>query len=1001
MLSMAAVGSAAGAASYFAKDNYYTSTDAVETSAWEGKGAASLGLAGAVEFTPFEKLMEGELPGGTRLQAGVDGKHRAGLDMTFSAPKSLSLLAYIGGDKRLLEANMRAVKATMAWAEKNLAETRMQVGGRMQTVRTGNLVMALFAHDTSRALDPQAHVHAVIANATQGPDGKWRSLHNDKLWQNNTLLGAIYHAYLRGEVEKLGYEIGKVGKNGTFEIAGVSREAVEAFSQRRQQIVEIAKDFTYKGPEALREVTVRSRDRKEPVEDRGALHAGWVAKAEGLGLNLAALVEAARERGASGNVAWSRVVEGVSGIVDRGRALAGHFASIVGGPSSDPLLPEHPWRLKPGELASAQAVASAIRHLSQREASFQTNDVYRTALGFGLPVTIEGVESRVDYLTSTGALIKGKGPNEGFLTTLTGVRLEERIVELAAEGRGRSAPILSPDEARTRVQAAAAERGGIAMNPGQEGAGTLILASHDRVVNVQGVAGAGKSTVLAALAQVGREEGRNVIGLAFQNKMVRDLSASGIESTTIASFLGSHRKLMQPGTFAEKIDFARAQFRGAVIVVDEASMVSNVDKERLIALANFLEVDRLAFVGDKRQLGAIDAGKPFEVLQKTGTETAVMAENLRQRDPVLKAAADAANAGQVRRAVETLRPVMVEAGPDSGRRAAEAWLSLDAGDRERTAIFASGRAIRNEVNELVQQGRAERGELGSAHLDLRVRDRIGITREEERYVDSYEPGMLVDFRQDLPAQGIGRGTATVMGVDRKSGTVTLRGADGKDRTFRPEKLSPHRRNDSLQLAREKALRIREGDRIRWTDTDKKRGLLNSDQAKVLSIGKDGVTVETSTKGVMTLPSGDPMLSKLDLAYAINAHMAQGVTADRGIAVMDSRERNLTNEKLFLVTITRVRDGLTMFVDSVDRVGKALERNRGEKTSSLETIGSITPDARPAPAAAPRTRSSEQPAPASDRAASTPTDKASATPKPELERAPSLAKAPAKQIEMDL
>src|SRR3546814_6890543 len=84
-------------------------------------------------------------------------------------PKSASLLALVSGDKRILAAHMAAVKQTMTWAEKNLAEARVHVDGKDVAVRTGHLVSALFPHDTSRATDPQSHIHAVIANLTRLP----------------------------------------------------------------------------------------------------------------------------------------------------------------------------------------------------------------------------------------------------------------------------------------------------------------------------------------------------------------------------------------------------------------------------------------------------------------------------------------------------------------------------------------------------------------------------------------------------------------------------------------------------------------------------------------------------------------------------------------------------------------------------------------------------------------------------------------------------------------
>jgi hypothetical protein len=139
-------------------------------------------------------------------------------------------------------------------------------------------------------------------------------------------------------------------------------------------------------------------------------------------------------------------------------------------------------------------------------------------------------------------------------------------------------------------------------------------------------------------------------------------------------------------------------------------------------------------------------------------------------------------------------------------------------------------------------------------------------------------------------------------------------------------MRPQGEQDPLRLFEVRPLEIHDGDRIRWTATDHKRGLLNADQARIVAVDAKGVTVKTSLGPNTCWGKGDPMLERLDLAYALNAHMAQGLTSDRGIAVMDSRERNLANQQTFLVTITRLRDGLTLFVDNADKLEAAVERN---------------------------------------------------------------------------
>ena len=177
--------------------------------------------------------------GTDRGRRGRDGEilHRPGRDLTLSAPKSVSLTAVVGGDARVVDAHDRAVARTLAWFEKNAAETRMKDPETGRMVRTGGqkTVIAIFTHDTSRNLDPALHTHAVIANMVKGEDGKCRSMANEQLYQSKMLLGALYRGELATGLVRLGYGIEKTHADGRFEIAGVSRGVVDAFSNFRQE----------------------------------------------------------------------------------------------------------------------------------------------------------------------------------------------------------------------------------------------------------------------------------------------------------------------------------------------------------------------------------------------------------------------------------------------------------------------------------------------------------------------------------------------------------------------------------------------------------------------------------------------------------------------------------------------------------------------------------------------------------------------------------------------
>jgi len=939
MLSVANVRTAGGAANYFAADNYYTRADAERLGQWLGKGAETLGLRGVIEASQFEAVLKGMLPDGSRV--GTDNRaHRAGTDLTFSMPKSWSILALVGGDRRILDAYGAAVRETLAWAEKNLAETRMEVRGKERVVATRNLVIGLFQHDTNRNQEPNAHFHAVVANVTQGPDGKWRALRNDKLWEHNTLLNAMTMARFRLAVEKLGYQVGEYGKHGNFEAVGVPKPVRDAFSSRRAEILDKLSTMEGKGLAARNAANLMTRADKGPVADRQALVNQWREAAAQLDFDPRLVISQANARAATDIGSVSGIGNSVRSIGQRARMLAATFAERLGLRQGDPLVPRDMGRRTPEQIAAVHAVASAIRHLSEREAAFSRTEIYRSALGFALPTTLTDIEHRADQLLRQGHLQKGRGADRNLVTTRDAIGLEKRIIAAVESGRGHGTAVVEADIAGERLQALSQLKYGLTLNPGQEGAGRLLLASHNRIVAIQGIAGAGKSTVLKPVADILREEGKSVLGLAVQNTLVQMLERdTGIPSMTVARFLRQHQGLLE-GADQARLAEARASLRGTTVLLDEASMVGNADKEKLVRLANLLQLDRFASIGDRKQLGAVDAGKPFDVMQKAGVETAIMNTNLRAREKALRDAQYAAQGGHIDEALRHLGPHVVASGNTAAVDAAAAWLSLSPAEREVTAIYASGRNLRGQVNDAVQTGLKANGELGPGSLGLTVLSRVNLTREEMRYARSYVAGMVLEVDRRQRGQGLQKGRYEVIETDPARERVMLQNERGKRFEFRPGQMRPQGEQDPLRLFEVRPLEIHDGDRIRWTATDHKRGLLNADQARIVAVDAKGVTVKTSLGAEHRLGPGDPMLERLDLAYALNAHMAQGLTSDRGIAVMDSRERNLANQQTFLVTITRLRDGLTLFVDNAGKLEAAVERNPGMKRSALETVNQL-------------------------------------------------------------
>lgn len=296
---MMTIGAASSGNYYTDKDNYYVIGSMDER--WQGKGAEALGLDGKVDKQVFTDLLQGKLPDGSdlsRMENGVN-KHRAGYDLTFSAPKSVSILAMLGGDKRLIDAHNQAVTEAVRQVE-TLAVTRVMTEGVKETVMTGNLIVAKFNHDTNRNQEPQLHTHAVVLNATQNGD-KWQSLGTDtvgkngfieNVYANQIAFGKMYREALKPLVEILGYETEVVGKHGMWEMKDVP---VEAFSTRTQEVREAA------GPDASLKsrdmATLNTRKSKE-VLDPAEKMVEWTGTLKDTGFNIRGYRDAADVRAA-------------------------------------------------------------------------------------------------------------------------------------------------------------------------------------------------------------------------------------------------------------------------------------------------------------------------------------------------------------------------------------------------------------------------------------------------------------------------------------------------------------------------------------------------------------------------------------------------------------------------------------------------------------------------------------------------------------------------------
>lgn len=985
-VSIGKVHSAGGAAAYFAADNYYTAEQSEAASAWAGEGAKDLALSGTVETATFERILNGELPDGTQI--GDAATRDSGRDFTFSMPKSASLLALVSGDKRILAAHMQAVKQTMTWAEKNLAEARVYIGGKDVAVRTGNLVYALFPHDTSRATDPQSHIHAVIANLTRLPeqfrnpdrvdpktgeitsDDGWRAWHNGAMYKASAVLSSMANAILREKLEGLGYKTEITGKHGAFEVLGpngerINKEALDGFSKRGNDIKAKAEELGVHSPEGRRAITQRTRDPKMGAGDRAELAERWRAEARDYHYNGDQIYAMALSRSQERSSPIERGILAVSSAI---RDSRDRLIDYLRRPE-DPLVDSGLAKLTrtPATARTQYATASAIRILSEREAVFKTADVIKTAVDLGEKgVTPERIERRIAELVEKGEIVPETSQRLDkaidMITTREAIEQERRILKAMDTGAGEARPLMSADVAATRLAELAAPR---ELNHQQLAAAIQIVSSPDRIVLVQGRAGAGKSTMLQPIAKAEAidaaarmlgAEGKEALlltadvrggakALAFQNKMVADLKAdTGLDAMTTHAFIYRNEKFLNGEASPKAFAARKAELAGVYLILDEGSMISNEQMDKLTAIANLMEVGRLAIIGDRKQLNPIDAGKSFSIMQARAIQDQLPVSevniNMRQKTEEMRLVADLADAGNVRGAIAILGERVVESDNRIGD-AANAWLGLSAEQRDKTTLLPSSRDGRAEANQIIQDGLKAEGTLQGEGRAFNIRETVQLTREEYRYARNWREAQFLEVGGRDNGLGLAKGDYR---IDRvfDNGKVDLRDMRGKKHRVEPIKIEPTGKLNRLKLSNEKRIEVHEGERIRWTDSDKRdgRGMINATIASVEKVSAEGVTVKLADGEVRELKNGDPMLKRIDLAYAINTHMAQGITNETVFSVMGARETNLSNARAFLVNHTRQQNDVRLFTDNKDKLVAQLENNRGDKSSALEAIGEL-------------------------------------------------------------
>ncbi|MEZ8503365.1 conjugative transfer relaxase/helicase TraI [Vibrio splendidus] len=303
MMSISPLKSASGAAKYYlneentqetpdislekdSNDNYYLKENSTnENTFWHGQLAEEAGLLGKpVDQKTLESVLSGHL--GHETIKGKRDDHKSGFDLTFSAPKSVSVLALVGGDTRLIDAHNTAVKFALSQLEKDVAQaTHINDEGAREFINTESMAFAVVRHKTSRENDPQLHSHALTANMTRDKEGQLRTLASSLKQKGGVINGtgeriyhfqkyytALYQSQLAKESEQMGYQMQGLG-NGQFEAKGLPQILLDTFSTRKQQLDQQALDFG--GTQAAKDVAALDTRKAKTYESEAELNTRW------------------------------------------------------------------------------------------------------------------------------------------------------------------------------------------------------------------------------------------------------------------------------------------------------------------------------------------------------------------------------------------------------------------------------------------------------------------------------------------------------------------------------------------------------------------------------------------------------------------------------------------------------------------------------------------------------------------------------------------------------
>jgi conjugative relaxase-like TrwC/TraI family protein len=862
-----------------ARENYYTETDQIRGE-WHGKLAGQWGLQGEVREEHFLRLSEGQHPiTGEQLirhQAAREYmnrrgekvsamEHRAGWDATLSAPKSVSLTALVGGDHRVREAHRESVSVALDELERYV---QARIGGFLPAETTGKWLAAKFEHDSARPVNgyaaPQLHTHVVFFNLTETEDGEAHSLQPRELYKTQQYATAVYRSELAHRLKELGYEAER-GESGQPEIKGYGKEYLEASSPRRRQI----------------EQHLAKQDQRGAAAAQIAAHQTREAKLE---LTHEEMQERHHSMARAFGNQPDRVVDAAKGRAE-----------------------------KPREEQETNVVSQALSYSREknleREAVVEERELLRDALIRSMGgATVAEVKAEFEKRTQAGEFIEtsNRGPGRAF-TTEEMIDWERETIQMMRAGQNQHEPIAS---FKTRREI---EQDHSHLSESQHTAVDQILSSRDQVTALEGVAGAGKTTSLAAIREAADRGGFIVEGLAPTSRAAQKLAEAGIESSSLQHHL-AHGEDLQGG-------------QKRLYILDESSLAST--KQMNEFLHRLGGNDRVLLVGDTRQHEAVEAGRPYQQLREAGIQTARLDEIVRQKDGALKEVVKQLSRGNVKEAIERLdRQGRVHEVQDRDERLKTIAREYAAKPKG-TLVVSPDNLSRREINEAIHRTMQRAGLVDTQECKQRVFvARQDVTGADRRWAAQYEGGDVVRYTRGSKTHGIEPGEyARVERTNERQNLLTVKRRNGQKVTYDPRRLH------GVTLYREAERAFSAGDRVQFTAPNRERHIANRELGTIEKLDQGG-NLQLRLDSGRTVKFNSREHPHLDYGYAVTSHSSQGQTADRVLIHVDTQRggEKLINRRLAYVAVSRGRNDAQIYTDNKSRLTAHLSRDVSRRSA---------------------------------------------------------------------